>query len=66
VIERSGDEFELICDHCNDTEDGFKTFDDAKDYKVENWKSVKTRTQGWVELCPDCSTYEIIREYREK
>jgi hypothetical protein len=67
MIERSGDEFELICDHCEDSVDGFDGFYEAVQYKKDNdWKSVKSDSGEWYELCPDCSTPEIIREYRKK
>jgi hypothetical protein len=68
MIERNGDDFELICDHCGKTPMiGFDTFDEAVGYKArKRWTSVKTKTRGWVDLCPLCATPEIIREYREK
>jgi hypothetical protein len=67
MIERFGDEFELICDHCEDSVDGFDEFADAVQHKKDNgWKSVKGDSGSWYELCPDCSTPEIIKEYRRK
>jgi hypothetical protein len=67
MIERNGDEYELICDHCEDYVDGFDEFDEAVRHKKNNgWKSVKSDSGDWYELCPDCSTPEIISEYREK
>jgi hypothetical protein len=67
MIERSGDEFELICDCCEDSVDGFEEFGEAVQYKKDNgWKSVKGASGIWYELCPDCSTLEIIQEYRKK
>jgi hypothetical protein len=67
VIERNGDGFEPICDHCEDSVDGFDEFDEAAQYKKDNgWKSVKGASGIWYELCPDCSTPEIIRGYRKK
>jgi hypothetical protein len=67
MIERNGDDFELICDHCEDSVDGFDEFDDAVQYKKDyGWKSVKGESGEWYELCPQCSTPEIIREYRDK
>jgi hypothetical protein len=68
MIERNGDEYELICDHCEKTPMvGFDTFDEAVRYKqMKHWKPVKTKTQGWVDLCPQCATPEIISEYRKK
>jgi hypothetical protein len=66
MIERNRDEFELICDHCQDYVDGFDEFDEAVQYKKDNWKSVKGESGEWYELCPDCATPEIIREYKNK
>jgi serine/threonine protein kinase len=66
-ISVSGGGFELICDHCEDSVDGFDKFADAVQYKKDTgWKSVKGGSGTWYELCPDCSTPEIIREYRGK
>jgi hypothetical protein len=67
MIERSGDWHELICDHCEESVDGFDEFADAVQHKKDyGWKSVKGKSGEWHELCPECSTPEIIREYREK
>jgi hypothetical protein len=67
MIERSGWQYELICDHCEDSVDGFEEFDDAVKYKKENdWKSVKSSRGTWYELCPECSTREIMDEYSER
>jgi hypothetical protein len=67
MIERNDDEYELICDHCEDFVDGFDEFNDAVRYKKEySWKSVKGAHGEWYELCPECSTPEIIKKYREK
>jgi hypothetical protein len=66
MIERNGNEYELICDHCEKSVDGFDEFSEAVQYKkVKGWKSVKG-VSGWYELCRECSTPEIIREYRGK
>jgi hypothetical protein len=65
MIQRNGDEYELTCDHCEKSLDGFDRFNHAVQYKKEyGWKSVKTKTLGWVELCPQCATPETIEEYR--
>ena len=67
MIERNGGEFELICDHCEDSVDGFDEFDDAVQYKKNNgWKNIKSDSGQWFELCPVCSTPEIVKEYRKK
>jgi hypothetical protein len=67
MIERSGDEYELICDHCEESVDGFDEFGYAVKYKKEyGWKSVKGDSGQWYELCRECSTPEIIRKYRKK
>jgi hypothetical protein len=67
MIERNGDEYELICDHCEKLVDGFDEFSEAVQYKkVKGWKSVKGASGQWYELCRDCSTPEIIGKYREK
>jgi hypothetical protein len=66
MIERNGDGFELVCDHCEEPVDGFDDFEEAVKFKMTHaWKSVKGRNQ-WYELCPLCATPEIIREYRGK
>ena len=70
MIEKTGwgtfEEFVLICDHCEDSVEGFKEFDEAVDYKKKHWKSVKSESGDWYELCPDCSTSELISEYKNK
>jgi hypothetical protein len=67
MIERSGDEYELICDHCERSKTGFDTFDEAvRHRKIKKWNPVKTKSQGWVDLCPRCATPENIAEYRDK
>jgi hypothetical protein len=67
MIDRNSDEYELICDHCEDSVGGFDEFDESVQYKKNNgWKSIKGDSGTWYELCPDCSTSEIIREYRDK
>jgi hypothetical protein len=67
MIDRNGDEYELICDHCEDSADGFDEFDEAVRYKKKNgWKSVKSDSGTWYELCPDCLTPEVISEYQTK
>jgi hypothetical protein len=67
MIDKDGDEYELICDHCEDSVDGFDEFGEAVRYKkIKKWKAVKTKTQGWVDLCPRCATPENITEYRNR
>jgi hypothetical protein len=67
MVERNGGEFELICDHCEDSKKGFNEFDDAVRYKkAHGWKSVRGASKQWYELCRHCSTPEIIEEYRRK
>lgn len=67
MIERTGDQYELICDHCEKTVSGFDTFQEAVNFKrVKGWKSVKTKSMGWAELCPICAKPDTIREYRDK
>jgi hypothetical protein len=72
VIEKTGwgtcEEFTLICDNnCGEFVEGFTEFDDAVKYKRPNgWTSVKSDSDNWYELCPDCSTPETIEEYRRK
>jgi hypothetical protein len=45
----------------------FEKFDEAVRYKTEKrWKPIKTKMQGWVDLCPKCATPENIAEYRSK
>jgi hypothetical protein len=68
MIDKDGDEYELICDHCERTTMiKFDSFDEAVRYKMmKKWKPVKTKTQGWVDLCPRCATSENIEEYRNK
>jgi hypothetical protein len=67
MIERCGDEYELICDHCEEPIGGFNGFDDAVQYKKDNrWTSAKGASGQWYELCHECSTPEIMREYRGK
>jgi hypothetical protein len=67
MIERNGGVFELICDHCEDSIDGFDEFDDAVKHKMTHgWKSIKGQSGAWYELCRRCSTPERIEEYRRK
>jgi hypothetical protein len=67
VIDKDGDEYELICDHCGMSKKGFDTFNEAVQYKkIKKWRAVKTETQGWVDLCPECVTPGNIAGYREK
>jgi hypothetical protein len=68
MTEKADGEYELICDHCGKTAKiGFDTFDEAVRYKrIKKWKPVKTKTQGWVDLCPGCATPENIEEYRNR
>lgn len=72
MIEKSGwgtcEEFTLICDsNCGEEVEGFSEFDDAVKYKKQNgWTSVRGESGEWYELCPECSTREIIEEYRRK
>jgi len=71
MIDKSGwgscEEFTLICDNCEEPVEGFTEFEDAVKHKKENgWTSVKSDSGEWYELCPECSTREIIEEYRRK
>ena len=67
MIQREGWNHSLICDHCEDSKDGFEEFDEAVKYKKRNgWKSVQSTRGAWFEFCPKCSTPEIIQKYREK
>jgi hypothetical protein len=68
MIDRNGDGFELICDHCNRTPMvEFDSFEEVVRYKIaKRWKPIKTKTQGWVDLCPKCAIPEKIAEYRNK
>jgi len=67
MIERNGWGFQLICDHCEDSVDGFEEFDLAVRHKKKNgWKSVKSNRGMWYEFCPKCSTDEIMGRYRDK
>jgi hypothetical protein len=67
MIERSGWNFELICDHCEHSTDGFDEFEEAvKDKKAHGWKSMKSDRGNWFEFCPKCSMPEIMEEYKGK
>jgi hypothetical protein len=54
--------YTLFCDHCGDEcDEVFDGFEEAVEYKKDNgWRSVKDRNGDWHELCPSCSTPEII------
>jgi hypothetical protein len=73
VIEKvDKDEFILSCDHCGDEcgdECGeiFETFYDAVEYKKDKdnaWRTIKDKNNDWYDLCPACSTPEIIRKLK--
>ena len=71
MIEKSGwgtfEEFTLICDHCEESVEGFTEFEAAVKHKKEyGWASVKSDSGEWYELCPECSDRETIEEYRRK
>ena len=67
MIELLDGKFNLICDHCEDSEDGFPAHGDAVQFKLDNsWKSIKGASGQWYELCPSCSTQELINIYRKK
>lgn len=48
-------EFILCCDMCGKRVEGFKSFQDAIDYKIkENWETCKIGSD-WEDYCPICS-----------
>jgi len=66
MIEREGCHFTLICDHCEHEVEAFDGFEEVVMFKKKRgWKSVKGKS-GWFEFCPNCSTPEIMNEYRGK
>ena len=67
MIEGSEDfGYTLTCDYCGEMcDENFNEFTEAVEYKKEyGWKSVKDKNDDWQELCPECSTPEIINELR--
>jgi len=67
MIERNGWHHDLICDHCEDSVEGFEEFEEAVKYKkTHGWKSLRSDSGTWFEFCPDCSKPEIMNEYRRK
>jgi hypothetical protein len=66
MIEKAGNKHRIVCDHCEETFGGFDTFMQAVNYKkTRGWVSLKDGLGEWHELCPDCSTPEIIQSVRD-
>jgi hypothetical protein len=62
MIRKTDGQYELICDYCEEIAGVFCDFYDAVSYKkAYGWRSIKDRAGDWHELCPDCSTEEIIQ-----
>jgi hypothetical protein len=54
MIEKSYNEFRLICDICGKEKAGFEYWDEAKDAKKElGWISRNTNGE-WEDICDDC------------
>jgi hypothetical protein len=65
MIRKTDGQYELICDYCEEIANVFDEFFDAVSYKkAYGWRSVKNNSGDWSELCPDCSTDEIIERLR--
>ena len=64
---RRAEGFTLTCDFCGDeAEEQFEEFRDAVDFKKENgWRSVQNRNGEWRDLCPACTSPDVIRRVRE-
>lgn len=55
MITKEYGEFILCCDMCGERVEGFKSFQDAIDYKrKENWETCKI-SSDWEDYCPICS-----------
>jgi hypothetical protein len=58
------DRFVLFCDECGDEcDEVFAYFQDAIAYKKDKdngWRSITDKYGVWWELCPSCTTPEII------
>jgi hypothetical protein len=62
MIRKTDGQYELICDYCEEIANVFDDFLDAVAYKkAYGWRSIKDSGGNWHELCPDCSTEEIIQ-----
>jgi hypothetical protein len=61
--------YKLSCDYCEEEEDeDFDEFTDAVAYKKENgYKSIKSKSGTWYEICPDCAEDPaIVQAIKEK
>jgi hypothetical protein len=69
MIERGDYNYELKCDFCNSIADEtFDTFQEAVDYKKDrenNWRSVRSASGEWYDLCPDCNDVDTIAKVKE-
>lgn len=60
MIEQYGREYDLMCDECGHTEQGFLDFKEAVKFKKDNrWRLVKIGIGDglgeWFDLCPSCA-----------
>jgi hypothetical protein len=65
VIEKfCEDDFRLYCDNCGEgCGEIFDEFQDAVDYKKDKdngWRTIRDKNGDWCDLCPACTTPEII------
>ena len=70
MIDGNQDEgFTLTCDYCEEEEEEiFDEFYEAVTHKKERgWKSIKSKSETWYEICPTCAEDPaIVRAMREK
>jgi hypothetical protein len=69
MIEKTGvHEYCLVCDNCGDVcDEVFDSFQEAVEYKKDkdnSWRVIKDKNNDWQDLCPACTTPEIIAELK--
>lgn len=49
-------DYEIVCDECGESEEFEESsFDECRFWmKENNWKTIKDKTDGWVNYCPEC------------